>query len=292
MGLPLLHIVNGGPDWFQWSVHLDVLLLCVALQWVYLWAVSSLRFRVIDAGRVKTSQKVYFTAGVVAIYLAAGGPLEELADGRLVSAHMLQHLILMMVVPPLLIAGVPSWIWQAILRQPGAMAIGKVITKPLIALALFNGVFFLTHLPEAVDLQIDSWVFHGTVHILQIASGIIMWWLILSPVAELPRLSYPLQMGYLFLQSLIPSVFAGVFTFANGAVYESYNVEPRFWGVSIVEDQQVSAAIMKIAGTLILWSFIGVAFFRWYAKEEADARGPRWSEVEEELQDMGLGARR
>ena len=292
MGLPLLHIGSGGPGWFQWSVQLDVLLLCVALMWGYLWAINSLRFRTIDAGRVKRSQIAYYSAGVAAIYLAAGGPLHDLADGRLVSAHMLQHLILMMVVPPLLIAGVPSWIWQALLRQPGVLAAARVITKPLLVLILFTGVFFPTHLPEAVELQLESWLFHLFVHTMQVSAGILMWWLILSPVPELPKLTYPLQMGFLFLQSLIPSVFAGVFTFAEGAVYHSYNVEPRFWGVSIVEDQQISAAIMKIGGTLILWSFIGYAFFKWYVKEEEEARGPRWTDVEEELQEMGLSARR
>lgn len=287
--MPLLHIASGGPDWFQWSVHLDTLLLCAGLLWAYFWVINSLRFRVIDAGRTKRSQQLYFVSGIVAMYLAAGGPLEELADGRLVSAHMAQHLVLMMVVPPLLIAGVPSWAWRALLRQPGVMAIARAITRPLIALILFNAVFFATHLPEAVDLQLQSWQFHLLAHVSQVSAGIVMWWLILSPIEELPRLTYPLQMGYLFLQSLIPSVLAGVFTFANGAVYEAYAVEPRFWGVSIVEDQQISAAIMKIGGTLILWSFILVAFFKWYVAEESAARGPRWSEVEEELQEMGLG---
>lgn len=286
--MPLLHIASGGPDWFQWSFQLDVFLLCIVLEYAYLWAVHSLRFRVMDAGRVKRSQIVYFTTGVVAMYLAAGGPLHDLADGRLVSAHMLQHLILMMVVPPLMLAGIPSWIWQAILRQPGALRVGRVLTNPVIALALFNGIFFVTHLPEAVDLQLESWLFHITVHTLQVASGLVMWWLILSPVEELPKLSYPYQMGYLFLQSLIPSVFAGVLTFAHGAVYEAYDVTPRFWGISITEDQQISAAIMKLAGTLILWSFMGYAFFKWFADEEAEARGPRLAEVEEELHEMGL----
>lgn len=288
--MPLLHITTGGPDWLQWSVQLDVLVLCVVLEYGYLWAINSLRFRVIDAGRVKRSQVAYFTAGVIAMYLAAGGPLHDLSDGRLVSAHMLQHLILMMVVPPLLIAGVPSWIWQALLRRRGALRIGRFITNPLVALALFNGVFFASHLPEAVDLELSSWEFHLTVHILQVASGMVMWWLILSPINELPKLSYPFQMGYLFLQSLIPSVFAGVLTFANGAVYDAYNVSPRFWGVSITEDQQIAAAIMKLAGTFILWSFMGYAFFKWYADEEAEARGPRLSDVEEELQELGLGS--
>jgi putative membrane protein len=288
--LPLLHIGTGGPGWFQWSIQLDVLLLCIVLLYGYFYIVSSLRYRVIDAGRVKRSQIVYFTAGVAVIYFAAGGPLHDLADGRLVSAHMLQHLLLMMVVPPLFLAGIPSWVWQALLRRPGVLATGKLITKPLIALGLVNAVFLFTHLPEAVDLQLKSSVFHLSVHTFQVIAGILMWWLILSPVAELPRLTYPLQMGYLFLQSLIPSVFAGVFTFAEGAVYDAY-AQP-YWGIEVIEDQQISAAIMKMGGTLILWSFIGYAFFKWFAKEEAEARGPRLSDLEQELQEMGLSPKR
>ncbi|MCH8813537.1 MAG: cytochrome c oxidase assembly protein [Chloroflexi bacterium] len=290
--MPLLHIGAGGPGWFQWSFQLDVLLLCLVLQCGYLVTVSILRHNFTGAGRVKRSQIAYFTSGVVVLYLAAGGPLHDLADGRLVSAHMVQHLLLMMVVPPLFLAGIPGWAWQALLRRPGVLSVGKFVTNPLIALAVVNSVFLLTHLPEAVDLQLDSSVAHLGMHAAQILAGLLMWWLILSPVSELPRLSYPLQMGYLFLQSLVPSVFAGVLTFAEGAVYDAYAVRGEFWGVSVIEDQQISGAIMKIGGTLILWSFIGYAFFKWYGAEEADARGPRPPDGREERHELGLTAKR
>jgi len=288
--LPLLHIGAGGPGWFQWSFQLDVLLLSVFLLLGYFLTVTRLRHSFTGAGPVKPSQIAYFTSGVVVVYLAAGGPLNYLADGRLVSAHMLQHLLLMMVAPPLFLAGIPGWVWQALLRRPGVLSVGKFVTKPLIALAVVNTVFLLTHLPEAVELQLESSVAHLSMHVAQVTAGTLMWWLILSPVSELPRLSYPLQMGYLFLQSLVPSVFAGVLTFAEGAIYDAY-AEP-YWGLKVIEDQQIAAAIMKIGGTLILWSFIGYAFFKWYGAEEADARGPRLSDVEEEMQEMGLSARR
>jgi len=290
--LPLLHIATGGPGWFQWSVQLDVLLLCLVLLYGYLLTVTRLRHNFTGSTPVKRSQIAYFTSGVVVLYLAAGGPLHDLADGRLVSAHMSQHLLLMMVVPPLFISGVPAWVWQALLRRPGALAVGKFLTKPLVALAVVNSVFLLTHLPQAVDLQLDSSVAHLSMHTAQVMAGMLMWWLILSPISELPRLSYPLQMAYLFLQSLIPSVFAGVLTFAEGAVYDAYAVRGEFWGVNVIEDQQISAAIMKMGGTLILWSFIGYAFFKWYATEEGDARGPRVSDVDGEMQDMTLSAKR
>jgi len=75
-------------------------------------------------------------------------------------------------------------------------------------------------------------------------------------------------------------VIAAFITFSRTAAYDFYEQAPRVWGISAVEDQQIAGGIMKLSGTLILWSFIGVAFFRWYAKEEAEAKCPGCSNVE------------
>ena len=71
-------------------------------------------------------------------------------------------------------------------------------------------------------------------------------------------------------------------------MYSYYEQAPRIWGISAVEDQQIGAFVMKIIGSLILWAFIGVAFFKWYAKEEAEDKGLALSEVEDELREIGL----
>jgi putative membrane protein len=75
-------------------------------------------------------------------------------------------------------------------------------------------------------------------------------------------------------------------------VYSFYEKAPRIWGMTAVEDQQWGALVMKLIGSLILWAFIGVAFFKWYAREEAESRGLPWTEVEEELRDIGVAPRR
>src|SRR5439155_8492867 len=95
-----------------------------------------------------------------------------------------------------------------------------------------------------------------------------------------------------FVQSLLPAVIAAFITFSTSPVYSFYANAPRIWGLSAVEDQQIGAGLMKVAGSLILWSFIGVAFFKWFEREEAEARGPAWREVEEELQELGLEAKK
>jgi putative membrane protein len=204
---------------------------------------------------------------------------------------MLQHLLLTLVSPPLLIAGVPGWLWEAMLGGRRVLPIAKVVLHPLVTFGVFNFLIVVTHLPSVVDYALTEHWFHFVVHAALVASALMMWWPVVGGMPALPRLTYPYQMAYLFVQSLLPAVIAAFITFSRTAAYEFYEEAPRVWGISAVEDQQVAGALMKTAGTLILWSFIGVAFFRWYAKEEAEARGPAWSEVEEELRELGLEQR-
>jgi putative membrane protein len=288
--LTLLHI--GGYEWLDWHVHPEVVLPLLLLEGAYLYTVTELRRGVSDAGRVKRSQVALFSLGVLVLYIAAGTPVHDISERYLLSAHMFQHLLFTLVAAPLLLAGTPAWLLQALLRGERVMAAARFLTKPLVAFALFNSVLLLTHLPPVVDLALREHQFHLFVHFLLVASAMLMWWPILSPLPELPPLSYPVQMGYLFVQSLLPSVMASFVTFADTAVYSFYEEAPRIWGLSPVQDQQIAGGLMKLLGSIILWSFIGVAFFKWFAREEAEARGPRWREVEEELSELGLTSKR
>jgi putative membrane protein len=287
--MPILESV--GYRWWDWHLHPDVVLLCLGLLAAYFYAINDLRPRISDAGRVKRSQTVYFVLGVLAIYIAAGSPVHDIAENYLVSVHMLQHLLLTLVAPPLLLAGTPSWLWQALIRGPRVFAVAKLLTNPLVAFGTFNFLLVITHLPHVGDYALREHWFHFVLHATITAAAMMLWWPVLSNVPELPRLSYPLQMGYLFVQSLLPAVIASFFTFSQSSIYTFYAEAPRLWGIGVVEDQQLAALVMKLLGSIILWSFIGVAFFKWYAQEEAESRGPRWTEVEEELRELGLNPR-
>jgi putative membrane protein len=283
----------GGVGWLDWHLHLDVTLLCLGLLAFYWYAINELRPRVSDAGRVKRSQTIAFCSGVFVIYMAAGSPMHDLSEQYLLSMHMTQHLLLTMVAPPLFLIGIPAWLWQSAIRGPSVLRVAKLITHPLVAFGLFNFLIVITHLPHVVDYALTNHWFHFFVHVALFSSAMLMWWPILSNVPELPRLSEPLQMAYLFVQSILPTVIAAFMTFSRTGVYEFYEQAPRIWGISAVEDQQIAAGIMKAAGSVIIWSFITFIFFRWYAREEAESgEGPRWSEVEQELQEMGFSGRK
>lgn len=284
---PLLHTADG-PYEFTWHLHADVLLLCLVLLASYTWAVLVLRESVSDAGRVRRSQVVLYVAGVVSLYLVAGTPIHDISEQYLLTAHMFQHTVFVMISAPLMLAGVPGWLWQTLLRRQGILQVGRGLTNPVVAFGLFNLVTVATHLPEVANFALETHWFHLVVHVSLVASAMLMWWPVLSIVPELPRLSAPLRMAYLFLQSLIPTVVAAFVTFADGAVYDFYARAPRMWGISAVEDQQIAGGVMKLMGSVILWGFITFIFFQWFYKEQRESEGPAWRDIEDELESLGL----
>jgi putative membrane protein len=291
---PVLDTASG-PYQFAWHLHPDMLLLSVVLLGAYFYAITRLRDLVSDAGRVKRSQVVLYCSGVVSLYLVGGTPVHDISEQYLLTAHMVQHTTFTMISAPLMLAGVPGWVWQALLRPRGMLTAGKVLTHPVMAFGIANAVFVVTHLPEVTNYALYHHWFHLLAHIALVGTSLLMWWPVLSNVPELPRLGPPLRMSYLFVQSLLPTVVAAFVTFAEGAVYTFYEQAPRMWGMSAVTDQQIAGGVMKLMGSLILWGFIAVIFFQWYAKERAEEEAPAsWPEIEQELEAMGLtrGAQR
>jgi putative membrane protein len=220
--------------------------------------------------------------------VGAGTPLHNLGEQYWLSAHMLQHLLFTIAAPPLLIAGVPAWLWTWLLQRRVVFPVARVCTHPLVAFSVFNGLLVLTHLPPTVDLALHNGLFHFSVHATLVLAAMLMWWPILSPMPSLPRLSYPLQLSYLFVQSILPAVLASFITFSDRPVYEFYANAPRLFGVTPIEDQQIAGGLMKFIGSIVLWSFMTVVFFKWYGREESDAKEPRWDDVEAELTELGL----
>ncbi|MGH2811761.1 MAG: cytochrome c oxidase assembly protein, partial [Actinomycetota bacterium] len=114
-----------------------------------------------------------------------------------------------------------------------------------------------------------------------------MWLPVLSPLLEIPQLSYPGRMFYLFLTSIVPTVPASFLTFASEPFYRVYVEAPRVLAVTPLDDLRIAGLIMKIGGGLILWGFIAVLFFRWYALEQTEGIDVlAWRDVDRELNRM------
>jgi putative membrane protein len=270
----------------QWHLHPDVWLLMLGLVGAYV--VLTRRWGVTDAPNpsrpVPVRKQASFFLGVGLMWVVSDWPIHEIAEDYLLSVHMIQHLVYTLVAPPLLLMGMPKWFLRRLLAPRWLSRFVRFITRPLIALIVFNAVIAISHWPVLVDLALRYEVVHLSVHIVLVGTALAMWWPVVEPLPEFPRLSDPGKMIYLFGQSILPTVPASFLTFAEAPIYSFYENAPRLWGISAVGDQQVAGLIMKIVGGLLLWTVIAVLFFKWSAKEETQSSEElAWEDFEAEL---------
>jgi len=270
-----------------WHPHPEVWLLAMGLLIGYVWSVTVLGPRRAPPGSpiATMGQRAAFLLGVLALLVAEDWPLHELAEDYWFSAHMVQHLLFAFVVPPLLLLGTPAWLLRSLLGTGARFAAVRFLTRPLVALVLFNGAVVAMHWPLVVNLQSSNTPFHLFFHMMLLGAGLLMWSVVVAPLPELNRLSEPAKMLYLFLQSVVPTVPASFLTFADRPLYSFYESAPRLWGLSAGTDQMMAGLLMKLGGGLLLWSVITVMFFKWSAKEDAqDEREVSWDDFERELE--------
>ncbi len=255
--------------WTHWHAHPDVLIGLTILEGGYLLLVGPLRKRYNLAGHAFPGQTATFTLGILVIFMSLLSPLHILSDKYLFSAHMVQHVLLTLVAPPLLLIGTPGWLISRILRPTWIFVIARTLVHPIVAIVIFNIVFSIWHLPRLYNLSVTNHGIHIGEHLLFIASALLMWWPLTSKIRELPRLSYPLQMVYLFVLSIAQIIVFGTITFSPEPLYEWYVNAPQIWSHSALADQQVGAVIMKVGSGLLFITLAICAFFRWYTVEQS-----------------------
>lgn len=259
-------------SWLNWGGDISVVAGVFFLEILYLLSVGPLRTRFPGSTHVPTRHVLLFSVGLWSIFFALYSPLDPLSDYYLFSAHMIQHLLLVLVGPPLMLLGTPGWMLRSLLRFPGIYRIARVLAFPVLAALLFNIVFAIWHVPAVYEAGLNSITVHILQHLTFIATGVIMWWPVLSPMKELPRLPYAGQVLYLFILSIPPAIVGALITFADGILYETYAQAPEIWGISTQADQQIGGVIMKLPGFLIFVTAAGIIFFNWAAREEEKDR--------------------
>lgn len=272
----LLH--NRPFSWTAFPVYAQFLVGWLVMFSLYLALVGPLRHRFPDSRPVPRRTVASFAAGMLVMFLALQGPLHDLSDYFLFSAHMVQHLLLILLMPPLLIAGIPDWMLRPAIRIRPIGWVARVLAFPVVAFLLNNVIFTAWHFPVPYDLMMRDHDVHVLMHLMIMATGTIMWWPIMSPIREIPRLPGPLQMLYLFVLGIPMMIVAAMITYSDNVLYPWYAEAPRLWGLTPLADQQMGGAIMWVPGGLGLWLAITWVYFRWSSQEEpvrrnSDPRG-------------------
>jgi putative membrane protein len=252
-------------DPWRFQAHPELWLLVAFLVGAYVYTVRVIGPQAVPTGPVVTRRNVIaFVAAMTLLWVASDWPMHDLAEEYLYSMHMLQHMMLSYFVPPLALLALPEWMFRALIGEARAYRVVRWFSKPVIAGVLFNVVVMTTHIPALVNRSASSSPLHYSLHVLVVTSALLMWIPICGPAAEF-RIGYGGKMIYLFLMSIVPTVPAGWLTFAEGTVYKHYDTPVRVWGVSVATDQQLAGAIMKIGGSIFLWSIVIFMFFKRFA---------------------------
>jgi putative membrane protein len=264
--LALLHPV-ANLSWWRWSIHPSTVIGIAELGALYVWASRKL-------GRQPTpSQKILFVSGLVVMFASLNGPLHDLSDDYLFSAHMVQHLLLTFAVPPLLLAGTPGWMLRPILSRRRFAPVARFFTRAPICFVVFNLAIAGWHLPIFYNAAMANHGLHIVEHLIFMAAAVLMWWPLLSQLPELPRLAYPGQMLYSFLMSIPMSIVAVYIAMADHVLYPAYSAAPRVLPLTPLEDQLLGALIMWIPGGMIFMIIMTVVFFKWNARGEDSTAG-------------------
>ena len=253
----------------------DAWILVIGLGAGYLWALRNIgpRLAGFDPAELRGRRRL-FLSGLLVLGVAVSWPLDTIGDGYLFSIHMVQYLVMSFVAAPLLVAGLPGWLLRTLTEPVRPLA--RRLTHPVTALAVFNAVLVLSHWPTLVDAYLRIDAVHFGMHVLWVAAALAFWTPILNRAPDaFTKLGRPLQMGYLFLSSIIPTVPASFLTWAETPLFPEYAAAPRLWGVTAVQDTQAAGVVMKLGGGLFLWGLITVIFFQWAATNAHDNAPPK-----------------
>jgi cytochrome c oxidase assembly factor CtaG len=214
-----------------------------------------------------------FGAGVFVGFIALVSPIDTGGDQYLFSLHMVQHLLLMMVAPPLCLLGLVG------MRSPVPAARAHwrrawaYLVNPWPASLIFTAVLLVWHIPALYDTTLTNEPIHVLEHLSFIAIGVIFWWPIVDPMRGADRSRWVGTFGkiaMLVASGVPPTVLGLIFTIAPHAFYDFYARAPRLWGLSPVVDQQLAGVIMFGAGNLIYFVAVVMVFWRVFSNPATD----------------------
>ncbi len=218
----------------------------------YLWAVRTTR------GRWAVRRTAAFLAGIASVLIALQSGIDAF-DDQLLSVHMVQHMILLLAAPMLLLGGQPVLLGLRVLGPEHGRDLVRVMarvrsfTGPVACLAFFWVVVLLTHVPSFYDATLRSSALHETEHALYLLAGLLLWWHVLAGDPVRSRQLRGLPILCYVLAAMLPMTIVGAYLNRHAAlVYAGYGPPARALGISPLADQAQAGAIMWVGGGTIM----------------------------------------
>jgi putative membrane protein len=228
--------------------------------------------------RSASGRMTYFLAGVLLLLLDLVSPIDLLGDHYLFSAHVVQHVVLALIIPPLLLLGIPRSFAEAALGQRWLARLEREIASPPVSWLLGVGTMIFWHVPIFFNAAISNESLHVVQHLSLLIAGVVFWWPVLNPLYE--RRGPPVTaISYLFSACICCSLLGAALTFSRPGLYPAYQhpedplgLLPLLrdsWGLDPRNDQQLGGLLMWVPGCFVYLSGILATVMRWYEQEPA-----------------------
>jgi cytochrome c oxidase assembly factor CtaG len=253
-----------------WNLNPSIILGIAVLAVAYLLAIRRGHWP------VARTQVVSFVAGLVVLALALISPLDELSDHYLFTAHMLQHLLLLLVVPSLLLIGLPSEAFLAFRRFSLSRRVLDVVAPPVSAFLLSTAALWIWHTPAVYEAALHDETLHAAEHLCFLVTATLFWW----PIARPETYPWPMpelfQFVYLFGAAVSSTMLAALITFSGGILYPTYALGGPYavirdaLGLTPLADQQVGGLMMWIGGGIWYFGAVGIVLVRLFMGSAPD----------------------
>lgn len=247
-------------QWWSAPLAVDASLCLAALLYARGWN----HLRIVSNSQFPAWRLAAFCSGLVAVWIAIGSPLQALDDVSL-TIHMVQHLLLAAVAPPLLLLGAPELpllrglpqtlarrVVSPLLRFPLMRRLGQLVSNPVICWLVLTLTLIGWHIPAVFELALRWDWLHKLEHASFLGAGLMFWWPVVQPWPSTPRWPEWTMPLYLLSATLPCDALSGFLSFCDRVVYRSYISAPRVLSLSPLEDQERAAALMWVAVTVIL----------------------------------------
>jgi putative membrane protein len=240
----------------------------LAFSLIYALAVGPGRRYLAPEQPFEKKRALSFAIGVLILIGAVATPIDHIGETYLFSVHMIQHVILMFLLPPFLIWGTPPWLADFLFRTEGLGTVLKFCVRPVVAGVLFNAVLILWHFPAFYELALRDSLVHLLEHVTFIAVSIFMYWPLFGEDNTIKRPHYGIRILYILGVTLGQLPLFAVLAFAPTPLYPTYAAAPRYIAdLSAHGDQMLGGVIMKLVAAVYMFVGLAFYFYRWYSEE-------------------------
>lgn len=219
--------------------------------------------------QVRSARMIAFILGISIILIALVVPMDIFGMYAMFTVHMIQHLLLSLAVPPLLILSIPPGHLRQILGAHARIERGiRGLTIPLVSSALFNGNLWIWHAPPLLQAMMSNAGLHAFANLLYLVTGLLFWWPLLNPLeGARSALSLGGKLAYLFFSDM-PMILLGAGMTFSAPLYSFSMANPPMQMVVTAEDQQLGGLLMWIVGSIYFIVLASIFFLRWMLQQE------------------------